>query len=286
MRFKLENLQTTGSFKLRGATRRLAALTPDERARGVITASAGNHGMGVACAARALGIRATVLVSELTPEVKRAGIARLGATVEVSGANYDAAEAVARARATGDDGPVFVSAYDDEHVIAGNGDSLAEELLVQAPDISRVVCPIGGGGLISGLGRTLAPRGISVVGAQPTANCAMYESFQQGKALTDYAGGETLAEGCEGAVAQRTYDIAREHVSHIALVSESAIRRAIAFCYDTVGTVVEASGAVGVAAMRGGKVTPATDGVTVVVITGGNIEPSLLDEVLAEGDNP
>jgi len=279
VRLKLESLQATGSFKLRGAWRKLASLTDDERARGVVAASAGNHGLGVALAAGRLDIAASVVVPRGTPAVKRDGIVRLGAEIVVDGDDYDAAEAIARARAEAT-GEVFVSPYDDEQIIAGNGDDLALELADQAPDLALVVCPIGGGGLIGGLARTLEPRGISVVGVQPRANCAMYQSLHAGRAFTTYRGAHTLAEGCEGAVCERTYRLARDHVDHVALVTERAIERAVQYCYREAGAIVECSAAVAVAGLLDGEVTPASRGTTAVVITGGNIDAELLDRLI------
>src|SRR6185436_714877 len=261
---KLENLQRTGSFKLRGAAARIAALSlgagSDAKPR-VVAASAGNHGLGVALAARAFGIDATVLVSAQTPDVKRAGIAALGARVEVAGATYDEAEAAARQRAAADPGLVFVSAFDDDHVIAGNGGLLAREILAQLPDVDTVIAPVGGGGLCGGLGVELVPRGLRVLGVEPEANCAMKRSLEDGRAYTRYEGGPTLAEGLEGAVSERTFAMARDYFPEIALVSE-------------------ASAAVALAALLEDAVTVAGRRV-VVVITGSNIEASLLDQLLA-----
>src|SRR4249920_1012798 len=279
---KLENLQRTGSFKLRGAAARIASLAlragGDAKTR-VVAASAGNHGLGVALAARAFGIDATVLVSAQTPEVKRAGIAALGAHVEVAGATYDEAEAEARRRAAADPGLVFVSAFDDDHVIAGNGDLLAREILAQLPDVQAIVVPVGGGGLAGGIGVEVVPRGIKVLGASPEANCAMRRSLDEGRAYTTYEGGPTLAEGLEGAVSERTFQMARDYFPDIALCSELQIREAIVYAYRTLGIMCEASAAPALAALlddasliRGRR--------TVVVISGGNIEPALLDQLL------
>jgi threonine dehydratase len=280
---KLENLQRTGSFKLRGAAARIAALA---RAAGgaepkprVIAASAGNHGLGVALAARAFAIDATVLVSAQTPEVKRAGIATLGARVEVGGATYDEAEAVARQRAAADPGLVFVSAFDDDHVIAGNGGLLAREILAQLPDVQAIVVPVGGGGLAGGIGVEVVPRGIKVLGASPAANCAMKRSLDEGRAYTIYAGGPTLAEGLEGAVSERTFAMARDYFPDIALVSELQIREAIVYAYRTLGIMCEASAAPALAALLD-DASPIRGRRTVVVISGGNIEPDLLDQLL------
>jgi len=278
---KLENLQRTGSFKLRGAAARIAALAlraGDSKPR-VVAASAGNHGLGVALAGRAFGIEATVLVSAQTPEVKRAGIAALGARVEVAGATYDEAEAAARERAAADPGLVFVSAFDDDHVIAGNGGLLAREVLAQLPDVQAIVVPVGGGGLAGGIGVEVVPRGIKVLGASPEANCAMRRSLDEGRAYTTYEGGPTLAEGLEGAVSERTFAMARDYFPDIALVSELQIREAIVYAYRTLGIMCEASAAPAIAALlddasaiRGRR--------TVVVISGGNIEPDLFDQLL------
>jgi threonine dehydratase len=276
---KLESLQRTGSFKLRGAAARLAAMSLAGQTR-AIAASAGNHGLGVAMAAKAFGIEATVLVSSQTPEIKRTGIAALGATVEVVGASYDQAEAEARRRAAADPGLIFVSPFDDDHVIAGNGGLLARELLAQLPDVDTVIAPVGGGGLCGGLGVELAPRGIRVRGVEPEANCAMKRSLEDGRAYTQYEGGPTLAEGLEGAVSERTFAMAKDYFPDITLVSEVAIRKAIVYAYRTLGLVVEASAAVTIAALLDEAIDVQGRRV-VLVITGSNIEASLLDQLLA-----
>jgi threonine dehydratase len=280
---KLENLQRTGSFKLRGAAARLAALALDDDGaapRRVIAASAGNHGLGVAFAARAFNLQATVLVSEQAPALKRAGIAALGAKVEVAGATYDEAEAEARRRAAADPGLAFVSAYDDDHVIAGNGGLLAREILAQLPDVQAIVMPVGGGGLAGGVGVEVVPRGIKILGASPEANCAMRRSLDDGKAYTSYSGGPTLAEGLEGAVSERTFAMARDYFPEIALVSELAIRQAMVYAYRTLGIICEASAAPPLAALLD-DAGPVRGRRTVVVITGGNVEPDLLDQLLS-----
>lgn len=286
---KLECLQRTGSFKLRGAAARLAALAPTPPPGGggasaaarprVIAASAGNHGLGIALAARAFGVRATILVSAQTPVMKRQGIVELGAEVEVAGATYDEAEAEARRRAAADPGLVFVSAFDDDHVIAGNGGLLAREILAQLPDVQRVVLPVGGGGLAAGVGVEMVPRGVEILGVSPETNCAMRRSLDEGRAYTTYTGGPTLAEGLEGAVSERTFEMAKDYFPNIALVSEIAIRRAIVYAYRSLGILCEASAAPALAALledpeplRGYRV--------VVLISGGNIEPDLLDQLL------
>jgi threonine dehydratase len=276
---KLESLQRTGSFKLRGAAARLAAMSIAGQTH-AIAASAGNHGLGVALAARTFGIQATVLVSSQAPESKRAGIAALGATVEVVGTTYGEAEAEARRRAAADPTLTFVSGFDDDYVIAGNGGLLAREILAQLPDVETVIAPVGGGGLAAGLGVELVPRGIRIVGVEPEANCAMKRSLEDGRAYTTYDGGPTLAEGLEGAVSERTFAMAKDYFPEIALVSEIAIRRAIVYAYRTLGLVCEASAAVAIAALLDEAVDVHGRRV-VIVISGSNIEASLLDQLLA-----
>jgi threonine dehydratase len=276
---KLECLQRTGSFKVRGAAARLAAMAAAGQKR-AITASAGNHGLGVALAARHFGLEATVLVSAQAPEVKRDGIAALGARVEVVGASYDEAEAEARRRASEDPHLVFVSAFDDDYVIAGNGGLLAREILAQLPDVQVAVVPVGGGGLAGGLGIELVPRGIAIAGVQPEGNCAMKRSLEDGRAHVHYQGGPTLAEGLEGGVSERTFLMAQDYFPEIALVSELAIRRAIVYAYRTLGIVCEASAAVAIAALLEDAV-PVQGRRAVVVVSGGNIEPDLLDQLLS-----
>jgi len=276
---KLESLQRTGSFKLRGAAAFLAEMSRAGRKK-VIAASAGNHGLGVALAARAFGIEAQVLVSAQTPACKRDGILALGASVQVVGACYDEAEAEARRRAAADASLSFASAFDDDWVIAGNGGVLAREILAQLPDVDTVVTPVGGGGLAAGLGVEMVPRGIRVLGVSPEANCAMRCSLEEGRAFTQYDGGPTLAEGLEGAVSQRTFAMAKDYFPEIALVSEVAIREAIVYAYRSLGIVCEASAAVALAGLLEDKL-PVQGHRVVVLVSGGNIESDLLDQILA-----
>jgi threonine dehydratase len=272
---KLESLQRTGSFKLRGACAALAGTGATE----VVAASAGNHGLGLAFAARALGRRATVVVPRQTPEVKRGGMRALGAEVLVRGDTYDQAEAAARVLA-GERGVPFISPYDDDAVVFGNGGTTAEEILDALPGVEQVIAPIGGGGLIAGLGAVLAPRGVDLVGVEPASNCAMAESLRLGRALTTYEGGHTLCEGLEGAVAERTYAAVARAGVRVVLVDEAAVRRAIVFAYRQLGIVVEPSAAVGIAALRERLLAPRS--ACAVVVTGSNIEPDLLDTLLQQ----
>jgi len=293
---KLESLQATGSFKLRGAALKLSRMDAAARARGVVTASAGNHGQGLALAASRLGVRATVIVPTLCPAVKRDGIARWGAEVIVEGARYDESHERALALAA-ERGVPYVSAYDDDDIIAGNGEWLGREIRAQHASVSRVIVPVGGGGLVAGLLRAFDERveddraeddraagggDVAVVGVQPRVNCAMHESLAQGRALVDYVGESTICEGLEGATAERTFHIVQAHQMPVALVDDADTLAAVGFAYRALGLVVEPSAAVGLAAARTGAV--ATDEDTVIVVTGGNIDPALLDRAIAAYD--
>ncbi|HEY7953869.1 MAG TPA: pyridoxal-phosphate dependent enzyme [Polyangia bacterium] len=275
---KLESLQATGSFKLRGAAVALSRLSPEERARGVVAASAGNHGLGLALAGARLSVPVTVVVSRTAAQVKRDGIARLGAEVIVSSGDYDQAEREARTLAASR-GRRFISPFDDDDVIDGNGGWLAAELAAQHASLRRVIVPVGGGGLAGGLARALEPRGVEVIGIQPRSNCAMHESLRLGRALSSYQGGATRAEGLEGGIALRTFELARAHLSRIELVGEDEILAAVAFAWRALGLYVEPSAAVVLAAVRSGQVIAEED--TALVLTGANLDPALLDEALA-----
>jgi threonine dehydratase len=272
---KLENLQRLGSFKLRGACAALAGMD----APAVVCASAGNHGQGVALAARALGRRATVVVPGITPPVKRDAIAALGAEVIVHGRIYDDAERHARALAA-ERGMPFVSPFDDDAVIFGNGVTTGREIAEQLGSVAQVVVPVGGGGLVAGIADVMAPRGACVVGVEPKANCAMATCLREDRFIADYEGGKTLCEGLEGGVAERAFATLRRHGARMATVSEAAVRGAIAYAYRVLGLVVEPSAAVGLAAVREQAFTLRAP--CVVVITGANIEPDLLDTILRE----
>ena len=276
---KAEGLQRTGSFKLRGASARIAAMSDEERRRGVVAASAGNHGLGIARAAQAFEVAATVVVPEISPEVKRSGIAALGAQVLVHGRGYD--EAAVRAEALAEEtGAIAVSGFDDEHVIAGSG-TLGTDLIDDAGGLGPgdlVVIPVGGGGLASGMIGALHGTGATVIGVEPEANHAMHASLARGRAVIDYPeGGETMAEGLEGAVSERTFEICREGLAEIVLVGEDAMRASIVRAFRRHGLILEASAAAALAAVEqigaGGRRV-------LCILTGSNLEPGVLDEAL------
>ena len=286
----LESLQVTGSFKVRGA---LAALLRAKEQHGdevrIVAASAGNHGAGVAYAARALGLSATLVVPETAPEAKRARIRGYGAELLVFPSPfYDDAEAHAIARAK-NEGAVFVSAYDDPFVATGNGGTLGLEIaasLKRIPDV--VICPVGGGGLASGLGWALSTletddtsRKRCVWGVQSEASPALARSLETGVAVTRLTEeGETLAEGLEGGISESAFERVRQLVAGVVVVTEAEIAAAMSFAYSDLGLVLEGSAAVALVPILGGLpdalATQDGDADVVVVLTGRNVDRARL----------
>lgn len=273
---KLETQQRTGSFKLRGAYNAIASLSDEERARGLVTASAGNHGQGVALAASLLGTRALVFVPADAPVAKKRRIARWGAELREVEGGYDGAHHAAEthARRTG---ATFVHAFSDPAVVAGQG-TVGLEILEELPDARTLVVPIGGGGLVGGIGivaRALG-SGIRVVGAQTDETRAMHASLEAGR-LVSPPYGPTLCEGLSGDVDDRSLALAARVVDNVVVVSEAAVRRAMRRLYEEEGIVAEGSAAVAVAALleRG-----TMDGSVAVVLTGSNVDGARLADVL------
>lgn len=264
---KRETRQHTGSFKVRGALSKLASLDAGERARGVVAASAGNHGLGVAWAGKTLGIDVRVVVPHTSPDVKRNGIRALGADLLVCGDCYDASEDVARGVEKAD-GRVFVSPYDDPFVAAGNGGTLADEILDAVHDVATVVVPLGGGGLAIGMATRLRMRGSRavVIGVQSEASPAMVLSLARGAAITRYVGAPTLAEGLEGGVSETAYAHVRDLGLEVVSVSEPAIADALTRAPEWVGERIEGSAAVGLALAQ----TRTFAAPAVIVLTGRN----------------
>lgn len=284
----LESLQITGSFKVRGALVAIAeALSAGKR--DVVTVSAGNHGAGIAYAARVLGARATICVPRTAPEAKRAKIAAEGAElVLVDTAFYDDAEAYAKALAA-TKGLPFLSPYDDVPVVLGNGASLAFDVAralascgVAAP--ARVIAPFGGGGLATGLAWAFAEGDGArrVWGAQSEASCAMAMSIERGAAverLTSDAA--TLAEGLEGGIAASAFARARAAVAGVVVVSEAAMAKAMAFAISKLGVVIEGSSAVALVPLLDGLPAELCGGDVVAVLTGRNVDADRVASVLA-----
>jgi threonine dehydratase len=273
---KAENLQRTGSFKVRGATAKLAALGEEGCANGVVAASAGNHAQGLAAAAAARGVRCEVFVPADAPIAKTEAARGQGAILHVGGESVDECIAAAQERAR-EGGLAFVHPFDDPDIVAGQG-SLGLELLEDVPDLAKVVVPVGGGGLASGIAIAVKSErpDVEVVGVQVAA-CAPYPaSLEQGRPVpADSA--LTIADGI--AVkhpGELTLSLLQEWLDDIAVVEDEDTAEAMVVLLERCKLVVEGAGAVGVAALLGGQVAPAARGTTVAVLSGGNVDPGLL----------
>lgn len=278
---KLEHLQRTGSFKVRGAFVRLAELSDAERRRGVATCSAGNHGKGVAFVSRQMGVRVTVYVPKSIDESKYRGMVALGAVVFRSDfPGYDETEAWARQEAQ-KAGKTFLSAFDDPAVMAGNGGSLAVEMLEQLPEARTFLLPVGGGGLSAGFAFYAKERlpGATIVGCQLQASPALRLSLERGEAVTSLPSVETVAGGLEGGIGRSTFEILKTRVDAVALLAEEEILGAVRWMLAEHQYLIEPSAAVTVAACLSGKAgRPA--GPAVVVVSGRNVSLETLKRVL------
>ncbi len=249
--FKREDLQPVFSFKLRGAYNKIAQLTEDEKAHGVICASAGNHAQGVALASHKLGIRATIVMPRTTPDIKVSAVQRMGADVVLFGDSYSDASAHA-VRLCQETGMIFVHPYDDPLVIAGQG-TIAEEIMRQMPnDLNAVFVPIGGGGLIAGMAVYLKANSPNtrIIGVEPVDSAAMHDSIRAGKRITLNQVG-IFADGVAvKKVGEHTFDLVRQYVDDILLVDTDEICAAIKDIYEDNRTIVEPAGALGVAGLK------------------------------------
>jgi threonine dehydratase len=282
---KAENLQRTGSYKIRGAYNLLSQLTDDEKARGVVAASAGNHAQGVALAARELGIAATIFMPVGVALPKLQATRNYGADVVLQGTIFDetqqaAAEFAART------GAVVIPPFDHPDVVAGQA-TIALEILEQAPDVTTVVVPIGGGGLISGIASAFAQlepeigRHVRVIGVQ-AENAASYPPSLAAGEPTAIVTSPTIADGIlvskPGAL---NFSIISDAVDEVVTVSDDQTAKALVLLLERAKLVVEPAGAVGVAAALSGAYT--VDGPTVIVLSGGNIDPMVMERVISRG---
>ena len=277
---KLECWQPTGSFKVRGALNHLAALSEDERRRGVVAASAGNHALGVAWAAQALGGRvpALLFVPEGTPHAKLSKLRSFPVTVREIGATYEDAYEASVAYAAAE-GARYLHAFEDPLTAAGQG-TLGLEILEQLPAVERIVVPVGGGGLISAVAVAVKAKapGIRIIAVQPEASPSLPESLARGHALHRYPSGPTLADGVAGGIGDIVFRH-RDLIDEIVLVPEVAIERTIVELLTEDQVVAEGAGALGAAALRSGRLS--CDGrPTVVVVSGGNIDARHLARLL------
>ena len=299
---KQENRQLTGSFKPRGALNLMALLDGEERARGIVTASAGNHALGVGLAARILGIApVTIFVPRNAPVAKLDKLREFPVEVRPVGDSYSDAHHAAQAFQT-TTGATFVNAYDDPRTVAGQG-TIGLELVQDLPDLDAILVPVGGGGLIAGIAiavKALAPR-IQVIGVQPEASPALVDSLRDGVCYEDYAAGPTICDGLAGGVGRICFDVARARQYHavalesperavlanpavklidgVVVVAEDEVKAAVRALLETEQLVVEGSGAVGVAALLAHRVDLAGRRVA-AVLSGGNIDLPVLEEII------
>ena len=280
---KLDYLQRTGSFKERGARNALLQLTPEQRRRGVIAASAGNHAQGVAYHGSLLGIPVTVVMPKFAALVKVTNCRHLGATVVLHGADLTEARAHAEAIAARE-GLTFLHPFDNEHVIAGQG-TIALEILEQTPGVQAIVAPVGGGGLIAGIGTVVAARrpDVRVIGVEPVRAACLTAALAAGRPVPVRLS-PTLADGL--AVAQlgaRPYEILKRVVHEVVTVDEAAIALAVLRLIELEKSVVEGAGAAPLAAFLAGKLGALAGQKVVLVLCGGNIDLTMLDRVIEVG---
>ena len=280
---KAENLQRTGSYKIRGAFNRISQLTAEERSHGVVAASAGNHAQGVALAARELGIAATIFMPTGVALPKLQATRNYGADVVLEGDVVDETLAAA-AEFAERTGAVLIPPFDHPDVVAGQA-TLGLEILEQVPDVQTIVVPIGGGGLISGIASAVAhaapDRDIRVIGVQ-ARNSAPYPASLAAGEITPVRVGPTIADGIAVArPGKLNFDIIRRTVDDVVTVSDDDIARALVVLLERAKLVVEPAGAAGVAALLAGAVS--ATGPMVVLLSGGNIDPMVMERVISRG---
>lgn len=280
--FKCENLQRTGSFKIRGALNFMTAQPREALVKGVITASAGNHAQGVAFAADLLGVKATVYMPEITPPQKVQATRDYGAEVVLVGRNFDEACEAAMAAQTAS-GSLFVHPFDDELVMAGQG-TIALEILEELPDLKNLVVPVGGGGLIAGMAsivREIAPE-VRIIGVESMAAHSMSDSFAAGRS-SESAVSVTLADGIAvKKPGKKTFPVIRSCVDEIVMVEEEEIALAIVSLLERTKLLVEGAGAVPLAAVMHERVRE-LKGKTVCLLSGGNIDVKTISQVVERG---
>jgi threonine dehydratase len=280
---KLDYLQRTGSFKERGARNALLQLSPEQRSRGVIAASAGNHAQGVAYHGALLGIPVTVVMPTFAPLIKVSNCRQLGATVILHGA--DIGESRARAEeVAARDGLTFIHPFDNAEVIAGQG-TMALEILEQTPGVQAIVVPVGGGGLLSGIGtvvRALRPE-VKLIGVEPVNAACLTAALAAGKPVTVPLA-PTLADGLSvPLLGVRPFEVLRRVVDQVVTVDEAAIALAVLRLIELEKSVVEGAGAAPLAALLAGKLDLLKGRSVVLVLAGGNIDLTMLDRVIEVG---
>ena len=282
--YKCENLQKTGSFKVRGACNKIANLTDEEKANGVIASSAGNHAQGVALGAKMNGIEATIVMPQTAPLAKVTATKSYGANVVLEGLVYDDAYAKAL-EIQKETGATFLHPFNDEYVIAGQG-TIALEIFEQMNNkVDTILCPIGGGGIIAGVAvaaKALNPN-VKIIGVQTANIPSMYESMKAGKVTTAFKD-TSVADGISvKTVGERTFNIVKDLVDDVILVEEGEIAEGLLFLMENQKVVAEGSGAVTTAAILSGKYIPKKNENVVCIISGGNIDINTLNRIIAIG---
>ncbi|WP_419774888.1 threonine ammonia-lyase [Halarcobacter sp.] len=281
--FKKENLQLTGSFKLRGAYNRIANLSQEKRDKGVVAASAGNHAQGLAYAAKQFGCNATIFMPEATPLTKVSGVKSHGANVVLIGENFDEAYAAAM-KYKEENGVEFIHPFADDDVIAGQG-TISLELLEEILDLKQIVVPIGGGGLIAGIAiaaKAINPD-IKIIGVVASGARGMKESYKSQTPI-DSASVRTIADGIAVRdVNPKLLDIIIDYVDHIVEVTDNEIANAILFLLEKHKLVVEGAGAVSTAAIMHDKIDNIEDSKVCAIISGGNIDVTMLSQIIEKG---
>lgn len=279
---KMENLQKTGSFKLRGAYNKISSLSREEKRRGVITASSGNHAQGVAWAATYLGIRSVVVMPEITPIIKYIAARGYGAEVVFHGPSFD--DAYAHALEMADKtGMAFIPPFEDELVMAGQG-TIGLEVMEAVPEADAIVVPVGGGGLISGIAAAAKSirESIKIIGVESEASTSCIESLKAGRPV-QVEKRPTIADGIAvKKVGEKTLSIIEKYVDDVVAVKEETIAEAILKLLERKKIIVEGAGAVPLAAAMEGKL-PKSIKKAVVVLSGGNIDVTTLDRVIRVG---
>jgi threonine dehydratase len=288
---KLECWQRTGSFKVRGALNKLAVLPEEEWAQGVVTASAGNHGLGVAFASQLLTRRhraklpTTVFVPESIPTTKLDRLTVFDCQIRRAGTDYDESHTLAKDHAR-QQGAIYISAYDDLVVIAGQG-TVGLEVMQDLPSADLLLVPVGGGGLISGVtvvAKAINPR-IHIMGLQPEASPSAYLSLRDGRPYETYAAGPTICDGLAGGFGRVPFEMASKLIDEILVIPEADIRQAVAWLVAREQLLVEGSGAIAVAPLLKGQFKARSRKV-VCLLTGRNLDAALLQDILAEQGSP
>ncbi|MDT8444210.1 MAG: hydroxyectoine utilization dehydratase EutB [Desulfuromonadales bacterium] len=277
---KLENLQQTGSFKIRGAANKLLSLTSEERKRGVLAFSTGNHGRAVAYVAAQLGIRSVICMSHRVPRYRVEAMEALGGEVVLSGQSQDEAylKALELERT---EGLIMVKPFDDPHVIAGQG-TIGIEILEDLPEVDSLLIPLSGGGLLAGIALTMKATSpaIKIIGVGLGVSCPMQASLQAGLPV-EIEEKDSLGDALLGGIGldnRYTFPMVRDLVDEVMLVSEEEIAAAMFYAFNTHRQVIEGAGAVGIAALLAGKTSLPGKNLAVVV-SGGNVDPRLLTEI-------